>query len=134
MIIYQSNRKFKIWAYTVSHNSLILRSLMKFIGDDGFTEDVSYNIDVEFWTVTFINIPTSLVGIKIIEISEELLPKSIDRELCKYNQKIFELQDGDKKYHIIAGGLLVGVNRWENEDRIFNYDLNLEHDEVIISR
>lgn len=107
---------------------------MKFIGDDGFTEDVSYNIDVEFWTVTFINIPTSLVGIKIIEISEELLPKSIDRELCKYNQKIFELQDGDKKYHIIAGGLLVGVNRWENEDRIFNYDLNLEHDEVIISR
>ena len=42
-----------------------------------------------------------------------------------------EINEGDNKYYIIAGGLLVGINRWEKEDRIFNYDLDLEHDEVI---
>jgi hypothetical protein len=106
---------------------------MKFIDDDGFSEDVSYNIDIEFWAVSFIDIPTLLTNIKIIEISEEFLPYNIDRELCKYNQKVFKLQDTDKTYYIIAGGLLVGINNWENEDRIFNYDLNLKHDKVLVT-
>lgn len=130
-MVYNSYRKFKIWGYTVSHSSLLIRSVMKFTDEDGFSEDTSYNIDVEFWSVTYINAPTFLEGIKIIEISKNDLPENINRELCKYNQKVFEIHEGDNKYYIIAGGLLVGINRWEKEDRIFNYDLDLEHDEVI---
>lgn len=130
-MLYYSNRNFKIWAYTASHNSLLLRSIMKFSDEDGFSEDTSYNIDIELWSVTFISIPAFFRSLKIVEISEDKLPDNIDRELCKYNHKIFEFQDGLKKHYIIAGGLLVGVNRWENEDRIFNYGLNLQHDEII---
>lgn len=132
-MIYQSYRKFKIWGYTVSHSSLLLRSVMKFVDEDGYSESTSYNIDIEFWGVTFISIPAAITSLEIHEIPKELLPKYIDRGLYQYNQKIFEIQDEDKKYYIIAGGLLVGTNRWVNEDRIFNYDLNLEYDKVIVS-
>jgi len=104
---------------------------MKFIDEDGFSEDTSFNIDVEFWTVTFVNIPSVLSSLKIIEILGDELPEDISRQFCNYNQKIFELQDKNGKYYIIAAGVLIGVNRWENEDRIFNYNLNLEHDEIV---
>jgi hypothetical protein len=45
--------------------------------------------------------------------------------------KIFQLQSKEYTYHVIAYGLLIGENRWENEDQIFNYHSNLEHDKII---
>ncbi|WP_185287477.1 hypothetical protein [Chryseobacterium lactis] len=132
-MIFYSNRKFKMWAYIVSHSSLLLRSEMKYPDQDDYSENTSYNIDLEFWTVSYINIPTYLYGITIKEITEKELPVSIDKELLKYNMKIFELESTGRKYHIIAGGLLVGKNSWINQDRIFDYNLNLEHDEILAS-
>lgn len=131
-MLYSSCRKFKIWSYTVSHSSLLLRSIMKFPDEDGFSEDTAYNIDIEFWAVTFISIPTFFANLKIAEITESCVPDNINKELYEYNQKVFELQVADCKYYVIAGGLLIGVNRWENEDRISNYDLNLEYDDVLV--
>ncbi|MCS3533012.1 hypothetical protein [Chryseobacterium sp. JUb7] len=45
--------------------------------------------------------------------------------------KIFELKSEKSKYYIIAGGVLIGKNKWINQDRIFNYDSNLEHDKIL---
>lgn len=131
-MLFQSDRKFKIWAYTVSHCSLLLRSVMKFPDEDNYSQKTSYNIDIEFWAVSYINVPTSLDNIEIIEIPKDSLPAYIDKSLSKYDEKVFEIRTDDKKYYVIAGGLLVGINRWVNEDRIFNYNLNLEHDEIVI--
>ncbi|WP_454047001.1 hypothetical protein [Chryseobacterium sp. Marseille-Q8038] len=131
-MVYNSNRKFKMWAYIVSHSSLLLRSEMKFPDQDNYTEDQSYNIDFEFWAVNYINIPTILSNIIIKEITEKEVPMEIDKNLLKYNMKIFELESEEKKYYIIAGGLLIGKNQWVNQDRILNSNLNLEHDEVIL--
>ncbi len=131
-MVYNSNRKFKMWAYIVSHSSLLLRSEMKFPDQDNYTEDQSYNIDFEFWAVNYINIPTILNNILIKEITEKEVPMEIDKNLLKYNMKIFELESEEKKYYIIAGGLLIGKNQWVNQDRILNSNLNLEHDEVIL--
>ncbi|PWW17015.1 hypothetical protein [Chryseobacterium sp. AG844] len=131
-MIYNSNRKFKMWAYIVSHSSLLLRSEMKFPDQDNYTEDQSYNIDFEFWAVNYINIPTILNNIIIKEITEKDFPMEIDKNLLKYNMKIFELESEEKKYYIIAGGLLIGKNQWVNQDRIHDSNLNLEHDEVIL--
>jgi hypothetical protein len=132
-IIYNSNRKFRIWAYTVSHSSLLLRSEMKYPDQDNYTESLSYNIDLEFWAVSYINIPSDILGISIREITAEALPKEINKELLIFDMKIFELKSGESKYYIIAGGLLIGKNKWINNDRIFNSDLNLEYDEIIFS-
>lgn len=131
-MIYESFRKFKVWGYTVSHGSLLLRSEMRFNDQSDFSEDTSYNIDIEFWAVTFMSIPTFLTSLIIKEIECDLLPKHIDRSVCEFNHKIFEIQEGDKKHYIVSGGFLVGTNKWANEDRIFNYNSGLQHDAVLV--
>ncbi len=120
-----------MWGYIVSHSSLLLRSEMKEFDQDDYSVDNSFNIDFEFWAVNYINIPIYLYGISIKEITENELPVDFDKELLKYNMKIFELESAGKKYYIIAGGLLIGKNSWIKHDRIFDYNLNLEHDEIL---
>ncbi len=131
-MIYNSNRKFKMWAYIVSHSSLLLRSEMKFPDQDNYTEDQSYNIDLEFWAVNYINIPTILNNIIIKEITVKEIPTEINKNLLKFDMKIFELESEEKKYYIIAGGFLIGKNKWIDQDRILDSNLNLEHEEVIL--
>lgn len=132
--IYQSDREFRIWNYTVSHCSLLLRSEMSFIGGDNFSEELSYNIDIEISGVSFIGIPTTLRNLKIKEISEDLLPGHIDKELCKYDLKIFEFEEENERYYIIAAGLMIATNKWDlNQDRILSYHLGLQHDKIIIT-
>ncbi|MCX8531933.1 hypothetical protein [Chryseobacterium luquanense] len=130
-IIYNSNRNFRIWAYTVSHSSLLLRSEMKYPDQDNYTDSVSSNIDLEFWEVSYINLPSDFLGLCIREITEESLPKKISRDFLRFDMKIFELKSQKSTYYIIAGGLLVGENKWINQDRIFNYSCNLKHDKIL---
>ncbi|AZA84679.1 hypothetical protein C1637_07525 [Chryseobacterium lactis] len=130
-MIFCSNRKFKIWGYIVSHSSLLIRSERKYPDQDDYTKDNCYNIDLEFWAVNYMNIPTSIDNIIIKEIPEDHLSMEIDKDLLKYNMKIFELESVGRKYYVIAGGLLIGKNSWINQDRIFDYNLNLNHDEII---
>lgn len=132
MEIFNLNRNFKLWAYTVSHSSLILRSEMRYPDQDD-SENYQCNIDLEFSAVSYINIPSKLERLSIKEINEKKLPKEIDRNLLIYNMKIFELQSNEKKYYIIAGSLLIGKNTWQNQDRIFDYNANLKHNEIIFS-
>jgi len=132
-MLYQSDRSFRIWAYSVSHGSLILRSEMKF-PDDEEPLDTDYNIDFEIWGVTYINIPEKMNGITITVISPEMLPDGFDPRLFRYREKIFEIQSENRKYMIIAAGLLIGTNQWaSDEDRIFKYHLNLQHDQVLLT-
>lgn len=64
----------------------------------------------------------------IKEIRSLELP-DIDAELLMQDMRIFEIESKGYKYHIIAGGLLIGKNKWGNQDRIFDYNSDLEHDE-----
>lgn len=130
-MILNSNRKFKMWAYIVSHSSLLLRSEMTYSDQDNYSEDTAYNIDLEFFGVNYINIPTNLDELAIKEITIEELAIDILIDLLKYNMKIFEIESKKKKYYIIASGLLIGKNKWEDQDRIFDYNSNLKHDEVV---
>lgn len=128
---YSSKRKFRIWVYTVSHSSLLLRSEMKYPDQDEYSEETSYNIDLEFWAVSYMNIPTDLLSLSIKEIAAEELPQKINTELLMFDMRIFELESKESKYYIIAGGVLIGENKWENQDRIFSYDSNLKYDKII---
>ncbi|TPG40867.1 hypothetical protein EAH81_11030 [Flavobacterium pectinovorum] len=106
---------------------------MLYSDDRDYSSENSFNIDIEIWDVTYIGIPTSLDNIEIKEIAIDLLPPDIDKDLCKFNRKIFEIISDNKKYYIISGGLLIATNHWDREDRIFNYNLNLQHDKIIFS-
>ncbi|NML59094.1 hypothetical protein [Chryseobacterium cheonjiense] len=104
---------------------------MKYPDQDNYSENISSNIDIEFWAVSYINIPSDLLGINIREVNEEMLPKEISRELLRFDMKIFELKSEESNYYIIAGGILIGKNKWINQDRIFSYSSNLKHDVIL---
>ncbi|WP_370901586.1 hypothetical protein [Chryseobacterium gossypii] len=128
---YNSSRTFKLWAYTVSHSSLLIRSEMQYPDQENYSEETVYNIDLEFWAINYIDIPSKFNELIIREIKEQELPPKINRDLLIYDMKIFQLESNGGKYYIIAGGLLIGKNKWENKDRIFDYNSNLEHDEIL---
>ena len=65
-------------------------------------------------------------------ISPDILSASFDTRLYRSHEKLFEVQSEDRKYLIIAAGLLVGINQWANEDRIFQFHLNLNHDQALV--
>lgn len=132
-MIYKSKRYFRIWGYTASHSSLLLRSNMLYYDDKDYSLENSFNIDIEIWDVTYIGIPAFIDNIEIKEITIDSLPLDIDKNLCKFDRKIFEINSDNKKYYIISGGLLIATNHWEKEDRIFYNHLNLQHDKIIFS-
>ena len=125
---YRSDRKFKIWGYTVSHGFLLLRSPMLFEDEEGYSEPTSYNIDIEFSAVAYIELPSYFNTISLNEVTV-----NIPERLLKYaNQmgfRVFEIVTGGNSYFIVAGGYRVAVNKWELEDRIINPDLN--YDKII---
>jgi hypothetical protein len=106
---------------------------MKYPDQENFTESLSCNIDLEFWAVSYINLPSTILGVNIREIVAEQLPKEINRELLIYDMKIFELESAKSKYFVIAGGHLIVENKSINQDRIANYNLNLEHEKIIFN-
>ncbi|VTR99020.1 hypothetical protein [Tuwongella immobilis] len=65
-----SERSFKLWNYNVSHKQLLLRSPQ--------SEDCPDNIDVIFWGVEFIQIPSLLVGIELRQASSADLQAATD--------------------------------------------------------
>lgn len=132
-MLWPSRRNFRIWSYTVSHNTLLIRSNMLFPDLDGYSEDTSFNIDIEFLSVSYINVPASLPDIAIREVSADLLPENTDKRLLQYDEKVFELLVNGRTYYVIAGGMLVGTNRRENKDRIADDHQRLRHDSVLVT-
>ncbi|RPE08599.1 hypothetical protein EGT74_16290 [Chitinophaga lutea] len=100
---------------------------------NGYSEDTSFNIDIEFLSVSYINVPASLPDIAIREVSADLLPENTDKRLLQYDEKVFELLVDGRTYYVIAGGMLVGTNRRENKDRIADDHQRLRHDSVLVT-
>jgi hypothetical protein len=124
------NRKFKLWAYTVSHSFLILRSPLKFSDEEGYSDFYDYNIDIEFSAVAYLDIPNMLRDIQIHELSINV-PKKLEYYKKKLGFKVFEIQSESNFYYIVAGGYRIGKNKWISEDRI--QDMSLEYDEILIT-
>jgi len=122
------NRTFKLWAYTVSHCFLILRSPLKFPDQDGFDNNYKYNIDIEFSAVAYLDIPTLLHGVEIKELTDAI-PEKLRHFKSDLGYKIFEVKSDKKVYYIVAGSYRVGKNTWVNEDRVLN--MNLEYDSIL---
>ncbi len=122
------DRVFKIWAYTVSHSFLILRSPMKFSDQEGYNEFYDYNIDLEFSAVAYLDLPVFLQGIEIKEIKENI-PQKLLRYRTDLGYKVFEIQSENNLFYVVAGNYRIGKNKWLTEDRIIN--MNLEYVEIL---
>jgi hypothetical protein len=91
---------------------------------DGFNESNKFNIDVEFFGVAFVKIPTSL---SILQINEIVSATDDSTDSIKN----FEIVSKNGVYYIQAEGFIVGKNEWVNEDRTQN--MSLKYDELLFS-
>jgi hypothetical protein len=110
---FKSQRIYRIWMYTVSHSTLIIRSEKQYFDVD---YEVKYDkpnltIDVIFTAVDFISIPESFNDIEIQKIGD------------KY---IF---NNNKDWYVKAARCDVGKYVGDEEDKI--WDASLKYNETI---
>jgi hypothetical protein len=125
---YESYRIFRIWAYTVSHCFLLIRSTQLFEGIEGYSKDTNYNVDIEFWGVGYLDLPDMLNGISIKE-AQEIVPEKFRKYPSSMGYKIFEIKSEGSIFYVVAGGCRIGKNKWDTENRVL--DPNLEYDEIV---
>jgi hypothetical protein len=124
------NREFRIWSYISSHSFLLIRSPMLFFDNEGFNTDTSYNIDLEFTEVVYMEIPEIFNELKIVVKNIKDIPNRIQDKVTQ-NTKIFELQTNRNIYYILAMNLVIGKNEWGTESRTNN--LSFKHEQIIFS-
>ena len=115
-MLYTSSRKFRIWAYSVSHSFLLLRSTYN---ED--EEKNGFNIDIEFAGVEYLDMPITLQGITIEELKENL-PEKFTKYQNSIRYRVFRIES-DTNYYIVAANYLVGRDNWIGEDRMINSSL-----------
>jgi hypothetical protein len=109
---------------------LVLRS----IGESDSTDDQllnynenTYNIDIEFWGVGFIELP-DIFSITSITIQTSDIPKRFDKYI-RFKYHVFSITTVEGNFYIVAAGCRIGKNNWINESRISNP--RLMYDEII---
>ncbi|WP_342562776.1 hypothetical protein NST84_24855 [Paenibacillus sp. FSL R7-0345] len=100
---FDDSRVFKLWYYHISHGELLIRSIK--------SADHAKNIDIIFIDVTYIDLPRSLINLRIEEAEEgDVLyirgktGKDVERE------KITVLSSDDKRYFVVAFRVKVDEN------------------------
>jgi hypothetical protein len=125
---YRSDRVFRIWAYTVSHSFLLLRSPQLFEDVEGYSITTNHNVDIEFWGIGYIDLPDMLKGITIKEIQESI-PEKFKKYSNSSGYKVFKIKSEGSFFYVVASGCRIGKNNWDCENRISNP--NLDYDEIV---
>jgi len=114
-----------LWAYSISHSSLLLRGAAS-----GEEQDSSmFDIDIEFGGVGYLDLPIFLIGLKIRAVTE-VTPDKWSKFRNSMGFTTFEIIS-DHTYHVIAANCTVGTHRWLNGDRLT--DPTLEYDQILAS-
>ena len=121
------DREFRIWAYTVSHGSLLLRSPITYPDINYVPGPGDFNIDIEFSAVSYLELPESMHGISLREDSNNV-PERLLRHLDD-GLRVFEIRSQGESYYVVAANYLIGKNQWDSNTRLD--DFFLEHDEII---
>jgi len=93
-------RLFKLWYYTVSHKQMLLRSTG--------TEE-TYNMDIYFGDVSYIEIPTKISEIEILQTTQEDIDHIVQR-IGNTNKKITVLLSENRKYYVVSSVIKVSEN------------------------
>lgn len=105
-----NNRRFRIWKYSVSHSTLLVRSPKN--------EEFKTNIDITFHGVRLINLPHIFYGTCISSISQTDDMDLIEEiENMGYNiNEVLVFRGEKQKFYVIAS--IIEVE--ENENDIFD--------------
>lgn len=105
---FDSDRRFRLWDYNVSHKQMLLRSPR--------SPDVEANLDIVMWGVEYLDLATSLDGLKMASASCEEHRRA-ERALGKVldSSQVFCFASRDQRFLVVAAGFKV----LENELDIF---------------
>jgi len=93
-------RVFKLWYYTVSHGQMLLRST-------GTKE--KGNMDIYFGDVSYIEIPTKINEIEILQTSQADIDYIVQR-IGNTNKTITVLLSDNRKYYVVSSVVKVLEN------------------------
>ncbi len=122
--IYNSNRPFTLYDYSVSHGLLLLRSDKR----KGFDE----NIDIIFYDTRFIQIPAFLNDIDISksENKEDILYPSLDKYFSRDENNLFKIISSEENFYIAASFVRVFENELDHNESGLNTSLVKEMKEI----
>ncbi len=99
---FSSQRLFQLWDANVSHQQLLIRSAAN-VNDCG-------NIDIVFWGVKFVVLPTELRGIALDD-SASMGDSSLHSQYGPLSgTKVFKISSASKEYYVVAAGAKVLAN------------------------
>jgi hypothetical protein len=107
-MLFSSDRQFRLWDYNISHRQLLLRSTK--------SESHVDNIDIVFWSVAWISLPTSVEGIEIHVSKDPVLSMPHNAEGVLYR-----FVSGANVHHILAHGCRVMSNILDSFDSSLVY-------------
>ena len=97
-------RRFRVWDYNISHKQMLLRSPE--------SPEEAENIDVIFWDVDYIEIPTAMDGLSLDEATGDEIAKIGGILAIKHaKMSIYCLVSGGLRFLIVAGGYKVLKNK-----------------------
>lgn len=94
-------RLFKLWYYTISHKQMLLRS----VGIDG-----KCNIDIYFGDVLYVEIPTQINKIEILETSQEDIDYIMGK-IGNTDKIVTVLMSNCHKYYVVSSIIKVTENK-----------------------
>ncbi len=100
----QSNRSFQLWAYSVSHAQLLIRSPR--------SKEDPKNIDVAFFGVGLIEVPSGFIGLTIEDASTKEA-KAVRRRRLRDSSDVdhvYRLITDDEVFFVVAAHLRVSEN------------------------
>jgi hypothetical protein len=122
MKLYYSDQAFSLWDFNISHQILLLRS-------NGFGHEKFKNIDVIFWNVSFVNIPTCMNGIEIFELqSGDYHKYELPFSKMLSTDSLFIIKSEEKEY-IIGADLL---NVYYNELNFSTSSIRIQKGEGVL--
>lgn len=110
ILIFKSDEAFSFMDFSISHKKLLLRATVVDLIKGRF-----YNIDILFGGTTFIQTPTTFLGLEIyLGSTEEIIHSSSDQInviRTKYEYyKNYVLVTENKRFHIVASDIQIYEN------------------------
>lgn len=124
--IFISDRHFTVFDFIISHGQLLLRA--------GKGEDNSKNIDIIFWGVRYIQLPTSLSGIAIKIVNDHkrrIAYDFVNAILGNDTNHLFEIESINEEFYVIASHFEVYKNDLEfNETSLGLHEIKTRGQEI----
>jgi hypothetical protein len=101
-MIFSSGRQFRLWDYNISHRQMLLRSCK--------SEAETDNIDIVFWGVAWLSLPTTLDGIQVGSSDATVSAPSTAHVPPNAVGKLYRVASDVNQYFILAQGCRVMSN------------------------